>query len=200
MIKDRKPYVVFFSIIAAGTVLFYLISSGYYPIAIVNNSFISARTFTDDYTAASFYYQNILKAYNSIGAVSSTQASSSAPQIPTKLQIQQSVLNGLIESVLIDGGARKEIGKELDRIVEEKIAKAASARDMEKAAKAVYGIGFNDFKKEVLVPQAKRDALMGSLLLKGEKMDEWLANAKKTSRVVVFSDKFYWNGEEIVGK
>ncbi|MEK7546649.1 MAG: hypothetical protein AAB536_00490 [Patescibacteria group bacterium] len=186
--SKNKLYAVFFIMVATGTAAVYFVSSGYYPIAVVNGKFISERAFADDYAVASLYYRNFLKTY---------QSSSSTPETLTPEQIQKSVLTGLIENILIDSGARKETGGDIDGLVKEKIDRAASGPDMEQAVKALYGLNIEDFKEEILAPQAKRDILTGSLFLKGEKIDDWLAAAKKSSRVLIFSGKFYWDGESV---
>lgn len=183
-----KLYIIFFSIIALGVVAISFISFGYYPVAIVNGHLITARMFVSDYAVASVYYRNILKTY---------EKSSSTPDVLTPGQIQQSVLTGLIENVLIDDGARKEIGKDLDRLVNEKVVQAADTDGIEKAVKSVYGIDINDFKEEILVPQAERDVLTGSLFLKGQKIEDWLSAAKKSSSIMILSGKFYWDGENV---
>ncbi|HUX36008.1 MAG TPA: hypothetical protein VMV71_03185 [Candidatus Paceibacterota bacterium] len=186
-----KLYAIFFLVIALGVAAIFFISFGYYPIAIVNGRFITAKTFVNDYAVASVYYQNILKTY---------EKSSSTPEILTPAQIQQSVLTGLIENVLIDDGARKEIGSGLDNLVNEKVNQAVdsgASGDIEKAVKSVYGINMNDFKNEILVPQAERDLLTGSLFLKGQKIEDWLTAAKKAGNIIILSGKFYWDGENV---
>lgn len=187
-----RLYAIFFSIIALGIAAIIFISFGYYPIAVVNGHFITAKTFASDYAVASVYYDNILKTY---------EKSSSTPEILTPSQIQQSVLTGLIENALIEDGARKEIGNSLDKLVDEKVNQAAdSDSGIEKAVKSIYGINMNDFKKEILVPQAERDVLTGSLFLKGQKIEDWLAAAKKSGNIMILSGKFYWDGENVNSK
>ncbi len=183
-----KFYIVFLVIIGLGISTFSFISSGYYPIALVDGNLIIARTFLNDYIAASSYYDNLVKAGQS--------ASSSIPVL-SREDIQKSVMAGLIENVLIKNGARKEIGGDLNRMVNEKVNEATNAPEMEKTVLALYGLNFGDFKKEILVPQAERDVLTGSLFLKGEKIEDWLAAAKKSSNIIIFSGKFYWNGQNV---
>ncbi len=190
MIKN-KFYVIFFSIIAFGVIAISLISYGYYPVAIVNGHFITAKLFANDYAITSAYYQSIVKSYKN---------SSSTPEILTSSEIQQSVLTGLIENVLIEDGARKEIGRDLNRLIDDKISKATDIEGIDKAVKSVYGMNMDDFKKEILVPQAERDVLTGSLFLKGQKIEDWLSAAKKSSRVMILSGKFYWDGESVASK
>ncbi len=194
-----KLYIIFFVIIGLGTTAIYFVSGGYYPIAVVNGDIITANTFINNYDTASVYYRNFLKTY---GPASSTQVgtSSSTPQILTPSQNKKSVLAGLIENILIKKGARKEMGKELDWLVGEKVSQAVEVPEIEKAVKTIYGLSLNDFKSKILVPQAERDILTGSLFLRGQKIEDWLVAEKKSSTVVIFSGKFYWNGEDVTSK
>ena len=207
--KNYKIYFVFCVAVALITAAVYYVSIGYYPIATVNGSFITEKTFSENYNTASFYYRNILKAYaatstdsmNSFGnGLPQNGTSSSTPKILTPAEIQQSVLSGLVENILIENGARKEIGEELDRLVTEKVNQAAGTPGTGKAVGAIYGLSLADFKKEILVPQAERDILTGSLFLKGQKIEDWLIAEKKASKVMIFSGKFYWNGEDVAIK
>ena len=188
---NYKLYTIFFAILGLGIIALYCISAGYYPIAIVNGNIITAKTFINDYGVASVYYQSLLKAYEN---------SSSTSQTLTQVQIQQDVLSGIIENILIDNGAREEMGKDIDRLVGEKVSEATAIQGIEKAARTVYGLSLDDFKKKILVPQAERDILTGSLFLKGQKMEDWLVAKKKSSTIIILSGKFYWDGENVASK
>ena len=186
-----KFYIIFFVIIGFGISMFSFISSGYYPIALVDGNLITARTFLNDYIAASSYYDNLVKANKS--------ASSSVPALSHE-DIQKSVMAGLIENALIKNGARKEIGNDLSRLVDEKVNEVTNAPGMEKTVLALYGLNLGDFKKEILIPQAERDVLTGSLFLRGEKIEDWLAAAKKSGSIMIFSGKFYRNGQDVASR
>lgn len=186
-----KLYAVLLIVAGAGISTVYFVSAGYYPIAVVDGHFITAKTFDGDYAVVSSYYRNVMKTYEN---------STSTPEILTPDQIRQSVLSGLIENSLIDAGARKEVGKDLDNLVNEKINQVTDIAGIENGVKTLYGLGLDSFKKEILAPQAERDILTGSLFLKGQKMDEWLAAAKKSANVIILSGKFRWDGENVVNK
>ena len=201
---NYKLYIVFFVIIGLGTAAIYFVSAGYYPIAIVSGDIITANTFMSNYETASAYYMNFLKTYGSINSPQETSTQnvvgSLTPQTLTPSQIQKSVLAGLIENILIEKGARKEMGKELDRLVGEKVSQAVEIPEIEKAVRTIYGLSLDDFKRDILVPQAERDILTGSLFLKGQRIEDWLTAEKKSVSVVILSGKFYWNGEDVVSK
>jgi len=194
-----KLYIIFFIIIGLGIAGVYFVSVGYYPIAVVNGDIITANTFINNYDTASVYYRNFLKTYNSTSSQQG-EAGSSTQQILTPSQIQKSVLAGLIENILVEEGARKEMGKDLSRLVDEKVTRAIEVPEIEKAVRTIYGLSLNDFKNKILVPQAERDILTGSLFLKGQKIEDWLAAEKKSSSIIILSGKFYWNGEDVASK
>ncbi len=189
--KKYKFYIVFLLIIGAGLSALMLISLGYYPIALVNNHFISAKTFLKDYGAASIYYDNVLKTYRS---------DASRDKVLQPSNLQRSVLTQLVENTLIEAEARRIVGPDFDRLVGEKVDQAGNDPRLEKAAQALYGLNLGDFKKEILLPQAERDVLTGRLYLEDKKIDNWLQNAKKSGRVIIFSGQFYWNGDTVEAK
>jgi len=188
MIARYKPYIVFLSFIAVGLGAFFLVSAGYYPILVVNNRIVSARTFWKDYQAASRYYQNIVKTYSQ---------AISQENVLTSTDIQLSVLEQLIENNLVSKEVERQIGEDLSSLVKTKVDKFSEDKKLHEAVAQLYGFSFGDFQEEILIPQAEREILAGRLFLKGEKLDGWLVQAKKSARVILFSPKFHWNGEKL---
>lgn len=181
-----KPYIIFLLIVAFIFSVILLISLGYYPIVMVNRHFISKRTFLENYKAASVYYQNFLKTY---------QQNPPLEKVASPDDIQRSVLTQLIENSIVEDGARKEVGADLGRLVEEKVSQASKEPGLDKAVRTLYGMNLDDFKKEILAPQAERDILTGRLFLKGGNIDDWFQNSKKSAKVIIFSPQFHWNGD-----
>lgn len=192
-----KFHIIFLSAVIVGTAVIYLVSAGYYPVALVGSRIITAKTFVKDYGMADMYYRNVLKA--EMNSQQNKDSSSTVPDL-TPVQIQQAVLSMLIENTLVENGARREAGSSFDSIIDKKVNEAIAEPGIEKAIQTIYGVGLDDFKKEILAPQAERDILAGNLFLKGEKIEDWLAEKKRTSRVIIFSGKFYWDGEKVVSK
>ena len=197
-IKQYRKYFILGGIIILVLAGLLFISYGYYPIAFVNHphssmggmngTFISARTFLKNYGVASVYYANFLKTYQ--------PTASDAARLSSD-DISRAVMDQLVENVLIDQGAEKEVGGDLGVLVKEKVDQASSDPELGKKAEALYGLSIGDFREKVLKPQAERDILTGRLFLRGEKIDDWLANAKQSSRVVFFSGRFHWNGTSV---
>lgn len=184
----RKQVILALAIFAVLLVIF-LISSDFYPILMVNGSAVSAHRFSKNYRAASLYQDNLEKTYSRVGITTERLSSK---------DLEVAVLNQLVEAKLIDAGARREAGGDLDYLVSGKIQKYDESRDLAGAAMSLYGMSYSDFREEVLVPQAKRDILAGRLYLRGEDIREWLRREKQAAQVIIFSKRFRWDGEKIV--
>ena len=185
---NYKPYLIFSSIMAAGILAIFLVSQGYYPIAMVQGSFVSAKTFTEEYRAASFSYQNALKAYGSVLQNSSTL---------TQADLQAGVMDQIIENDIIKNAAQKEAGSALDGLVQSKVGQYANDEALAKASVTLYGLDQKALIADVLVPTATKDILAGRLTQQGIKFDDWLASAKKSAQVIIFSSQFRWDGAEV---
>jgi hypothetical protein len=186
-LKRHKWYFILGSFLVFLLAVLAFVSYGYYPIAIVNGNFISAHTFLKDYSALAFLNANLSK----------ISATSSDAFAATPDEISRSVMNGLVENALVEAQTKKETRSDFSALIDQKVAEAAKASGLENAAKTLYGLSFRDFKDEVLRPQAELDILRGRLFLKGQNIDEWLANAKKSARVVFLSGRFRWSGDHV---
>lgn len=162
-----------------------------YTIAVVNGTSIPVNEFSKNVRAASVYYGRVQESYDT--------AKKPAPGLNEK-DIKAAVLTQLVESVIIGEAAKREVGDELDALVEERIAKYRDDESLATASKNLYGLSKADFMKEVLVPQAKQDIVRGRLFLKGVSFDPWLKQAKKDAIVHIFSKEFTWNGETVAAR
>lgn len=165
------------------------VSSDFYPILTVNGSPVSARRFGKNYRAADFYQENLLKTY---GQDQTSEGSLSGRDL------EVAVLNQLVEAELTAAGVKREVGGDLDYMVAGKVEKYDASEDLKNATMSLYGMSYPDFRKEVLVPQAKRDILAGRLYLREESIEDWLSREKQAARVTVFSGRFHWDGKQIV--
>lgn len=174
----------------------YFILSRSYPLAVVDYQIIAARDFYANYRASITYYKNALDVYNE-------KDSAALESDEVKIEIQKAVLDGLIEDILIDKELKSQIGSvELDKIVGRKIEEAVSGQKIQKAVETLYGLSFEEFKKRVLVPQAKREILEGRLFLQNPPadLDEFLKELKLKSRILIFLPDFKWDGEKVIMK
>ncbi|MDP2598837.1 MAG: hypothetical protein Q8P49_03345 [Candidatus Liptonbacteria bacterium] len=188
---NYKPYIIFLVLIGAGIGIMFLISQGYYPIAVIQNSFLSERAVSEEYRAAATYYKNMVKTYGSLLNDSGTLAD---------VDIKISVMDQIIEDMIIRDEARKELGGDLATLIDNKVSQYAGDETLAKAATALYGLNDKAFMANILVPQATREILMGRLFLKGEKIEDWLVSAKKSARVIIFSPQFKWDGKQVISE
>ena len=183
-----KPYLVFLGIVVVALVLLSFVSLGFYPIVWVAGDFVSARHFYKHYGAATLYYQNALRTYNVL--------SSSSTQL-TPTEIQASVLDQLIENTLVARGVREEVGEDAEALAQNRLEKFDQGQTVKAAVHTLYGLGFEEFEHEILLPQAQFELLSGRLFLRGKKIDDWLLETKRSSRVIIFSNRFSWDGEQV---
>jgi hypothetical protein len=166
----------------------FLISIGSYPIIYVNGDFITAGTFWKNYRAMLYSYNNISKFI-----VNDVDGS----QIPKSDDVAVVALEKLIDYKLIHQGASNELGADLDKLVSVKIKKISGEAGLKEGARSLYGYSYRDFEREILIPQAESDILSGRLFLDGIELSEWLSKRKRSSRVIIFSSKFFWDGENV---
>ncbi len=188
MMKN-KYFLWFLGIVGIGLILFLVTSRGYYPIASVNDRVITGRQFKKNYRASTVYYLNVLKAYNSEFDPNTLDLK--------PIDFQVSVLDKLIENALIDERVRAELGDGFNQLLANRLEKFGNDTEFQRAAATLYGLDFGDVKREILVPQAERDLLADRLFLKGEDIEKWLADARRSSEVKIYSGQFSWNGEGV---
>ena len=189
MIK-RKLILIFSSVLMLAVIVLLFISLGYYPIAIVNGHFITARAFASAWRAGASYSEQFMKVYQ---ASSSTSASAGIPQT----QLQAAVLDQLVEDQLVHDEVRTQLGRDYAYLLENKIGKYRQDAQLRAAAASVFGLDFASFQQQVLVPQAERDLLSGRLFMKGQALDDWISVARKNASVVLLSGSFSWQDGKV---
>ena len=191
-IWQNKARVVLLVGCAGVVVVLFLYLFGLYPLAVVNGHVITAKRFQSASAVASFYYGNLLKAYN--------QEKNDQVGI-NQTELQSEILTSLIENELITEKLNADLGGELQYLINEKLGVAGDSPDLKKNVAMLYGMNWDDFKREILVSQAMKDILADQLFLKKEKAGDWLDRAEKSANVIIFSLKFKWDGSRvIVGK
>jgi len=168
-------------------------SLNYYPVISVNNVPISAKKVNINMRAAIYYFNTYKKLEEDRGL--NQNASTSLKELSGE-EIKLFVLNQLIENELIHQEVKKRIGSNLKDLIDEKINNYLNS-EIESAALEIYGLNKNDFKNEILIPQAEKDILAGRLFLENKNIADWLKEQKKQAKVIVFDKKFKWNGENL---
>ena len=185
--KFQWYYLTFLVIVFAGLGFYYLVHFGFYPLAVINGSLVSARSFNEEFVLAYQYYARAL--------AGQTDVSSKEFQ----KELRRATLNSLIQKALISAGLKEKVGNDLDSIVENKIsAQKIDSQTLEQAARAVYGLSLADFKQMVLIPQAQREILEGRLTLEKKKFEDWLVEATQAAKVFILTPEFYWDKNKVV--
>lgn len=166
----------FLAILFLALASYYIVAAGFYPAALVNGGWISARDFEKYFSSAAFYFQNLLSVYS--GPEAKLEQGSLS-------QIRKSVLEKMIEDRLVLTELKKILGKETAELIGEKIPGADSR------ATALYGLNPAQFRSMVLEPQAAREIMENRL---GYNLNDWLASAKKSAKITVLAKGLKWQG------
>ncbi|MGB9608994.1 MAG: hypothetical protein ACPL3E_01310 [Minisyncoccia bacterium] len=182
--------IIFIVVIIVGI----LMQLDYYPVAMVNNDLITAKKLNLNTKAALFFYNNYLK------KISEEQIEQNLNTKDISYdEAKALVLDELITKSLVHGEVKKRLGKDLDSMVNDKVSIYLNSK-IKNISLNLYNLKLEDFKNEILIPQAERDILTGRLFLENKAFDEWLKEAKKSAKVIIFNSKFNWDGEKIILK
>lgn len=158
---------------------FILLESGFYPAVLAPKFIITSRQFDKVVASSLFYYQKTFSVY-----------ATSAPINESGFQkeIKRAVLDKLIEDKITDEILIKKLGhKELKRLVDEKITNLAINNEVAKASQVLYNLSLEDFKKLVLIPQAKTE------IAKEQGIN--LEEIRKSYQPIILIPDFYWQNE-----
>lgn len=182
--KQYHFFAIFLLIMAAGLGIFVVANQGLYPVAIVDYSFITAKTWSKHFDAASQYYTLYLNVKN---------LSSEAAQ-----EIKRATLDKLIENVLVYKSLREIAGPGSEILVADRMQKLNLERDeLREATSMLYGITFEEFKQLALLPEARREILESRLLAENRNFNEWLVEIKANASVILLTPQFSWNGKRV---
>lgn len=187
--KKKRLLIILVILILVGVGWF--IFSGTYPVVFVGLKPIFAKDFNKNYSASMVYYEKALKTY--------AKDSQTLEADEIKKEIKRAVLDNLIENILIDRELKKELKQDdLKSLVEKKIGEISDSLTIDKATETLYGFFFDEFKKRVLEPQAKKEILSDRLFLASIDFDERIKSIRSQTKVMIFLAGFEWNGEEVI--
>ncbi len=165
---------------------------GFFPLVFVNFLPIYSNEIDRDLSLAYTYYQNAM--IYSGGD-------------PTKLESRESY-NELKRAVIDEAISREIIYRELESIMGRSEIDEISGRNIEKAldgradteegVEKLYGLNLEDFKAQILLPQARKEILEGRMTLKNLDFNSWLGKTRSESSIMIFSSVFGWDGERVV--
>ena len=189
MVKKKK-YLLYISIaLIIGVIL--IIFNEIYPVAFVGLKPVFAKDFNRNYSASMVYYEKALKTY--------AKDSQTLEANEIKKEIQRAVLDNLIENILIERELKKELNqKDLTSLVEKKIGEIAESLTIDKATETLYGFSFEEFKKRVLEPQAKKEILSDRLFLASIDFDERMKSVRSQANIMIFLPGLEWDGKEVI--
>ena len=103
--------------------------------------------------------------------------------------VEQEFLDILIDSV------DRNLGVKAEELVEEAILKTPNLA-LDKVSEEIYGLNSSDFKRLVLLPQAKRDLLDNYFKEKKQDVLQAWASLYGTASIKVYYPGYYWDTKE----
>lgn len=167
-------------------------AAGFYPVAAVGFSVITRHGWREAERAAEKFYntQNLKLGIESVDFSRSENAA-------LRRGMERESLTALIESELMRQAGEKEI-PDFDSRVQGRVDSATRGKNtLERAATLSYGLNLDDFRRLILVPQARLEILTDDTAKKGTDFKEWFKNFRKTKKVRLFFTSFRWNGETV---
>lgn len=171
-------------------ILFIFIKLNYYPVLMIDNNLILNKKIILNTKAVLTFYNNYKKFEES-------QNFKNEIKNINYEDAELIVINELIDRVFIRQELKKRLGKDLSILVNDKINLYLNSQ-LEDIGRFIYNLNKDDFINEILIPQAERDILAGRLFLENKNIDDWLKEARKNSKVVIFDFNFKWDGEKVV--
>ena len=162
----------------------YVIRLGWYPVALVGSSVISARQLNETLESVRHYYQ---------------QAKVPPQYIPaSETALRKDVLDKLIENAIVYRVLRARIGDNFGDLVEGRID-AARLRDPDfaQSVATLYGTTVERFKELVLIPQAQAEILRADVSHEQQNYEGFIRQLRRDARVVVLMNGFRWDGERV---
>lgn len=187
----KKFFIIFLIILAAGILLYFVFNQGLHPIAIVEGKLINHRTFEKGYRASLYYYQN------SLGANSDQFEDFEK----LKGELKKSVLQNLIDNVLVDKRLTALLGNAANERVNKKIENLKlNSQEFGEATLILYGLGFQDFKDLILVPLARKEVLVEYLKtdFQDADLESLLMEARQQASVIMLDSTFSWENGAVV--
>lgn len=182
---------VFFFAVVVFTLLFSAALTSFYPVATVGFTPVFARTWQKSQTAA----ENFLNAQNQAEGGRNIINFSAPENRELRISVKKSALAFLIGDMILAKEGRK-LTKDFAGLSEKKAATAFAGNvNIAQGAKLVYGLDEADFKKLILLPQARQDVARSFLETAGKDFNSWFAESKAKSKVKLWFVPFVWDGQ-----
>ena len=164
-------------------VLFFGFSSKIYPVATVNDQMISAKSLQESYQAGYNYFSKAL----------SPADLSQRSEEDFQQEVRRASLDTLIEVAL----AQQELNRLFDpaAVEQDALRRVENTTTTEKTVEAtqkIMGISLADFKRLILIPEARKEILTEELVKSGENYDDWVKEARLNAKVTLFLTDLVW--------
>ena len=170
--------------------LLLLINNQYFPIVSVNGAWIMASELERDYRATMR-----LRSSDNNHPVSDVSTST---WTMSQSEIKATILTSLVEKRIISRAVKRELGKEANSIINFRVQEMITDPDMLRIGEYSYGLSTREMVSAIIEPEAKKQILEGRLYLQSVNFIDWLIREKERATVRVFSDKFIWDGENVI--
>ena len=193
-----KKFSAILLVAAVLTAVVLVVFDGYWPAVFVNSNAISYKRFKEAYTVSVYYYRVGLKATSQDTAILESDE--------VQKELRRAVLDSLVEQKLIESELGKRLSsRDLSQMIDEKMNQEnLNSENFKKGAELLYGLPAEEFKKIVLISQAKREILEGRFILadsinSGQTggFDEWLKSERAKAKISVLLSGFYWGDGEM---
>ncbi len=188
-----KTKIIIIAVILSGVIVF-LLAAGFYPIALSYDWFVTARLFNEILKSSANYYEK---------AASLSSTSTPAAGMPDfKTELKRATLDKLIENRIIDKILKQNLGgKYVEKVIRQKLANLQSEDEKEKslnqAVRTLYDLPYEKFRREVVIPQIKKEILDGQLYLRGIDFEKWLAEVKSSLHPMILMFDLYWKDGKV---
>ena len=182
----------FFLVFVGAIVVAYLVfSAKVYPVATVNDIFISAKSFDLTASAATNYYAQALKVY---------RLNTSSTQEEFTSEMRRAALQSLIEDTLITAELQKTYEPtSLEGAITKRVGDtlASSTEITPEAIKTLFGLTMDDFKIMILAPRARQEILQHDLAAKHSDLETWLPDALARATVSIALTDLVWHNHQV---
>lgn len=187
-----RPYLAYLALVGLGITALFAVVLGYYPIAIIGGSALTARSYWDYYDATVDARKSENSFFAAVYASSTLNSDTEKEKAPSEQEVQAMVLDALIEEKLVHNELVARFGSDLDALVASKMKRLDSDEKTKKIASYALGIPYDKIKDYIFQPIAEQDILTGRLYLGGQDFSSWVQTARKSAKVTILSSKFFW--------
>jgi len=182
----RGFLLTFLSIISGALILYFILSRGWYPVAIINGKFLSEQVLQKESDAALQYH---------------LATSGEKRPLPENFsqELRKNILDSLIEHRLIYGSLKSQLGNSFGERVSQKLTNLKIDRNKtEEAASLLYGLTFEEFENIVLIPQAAKEILGEQVTSNQENVQDWIKKSRANASVIILDLDFAWEDGRVM--